>query len=110
MTYSSLNPRILQITDASGTPNEVSHIVPHCPFLLISIRPSHGPAPLTSLTTVGTKTIENKFKLCTTVGTIPKSNNKIVDRVKIDTTNTQIHHPSPFRLSTHTFIKMTGFN
>jgi hypothetical protein len=35
-----------------------------------------------------------KKKYCT-VGTVPKSNIKIVERDKIDTPNTQIHDPTP---------------
>lgn len=53
-TYIALNPIIWHITDASFTPNDESQIVPHCPFLITSTRPSQGPAPLTSRTSVWT--------------------------------------------------------
>ena len=39
------------------------------------------------------------------VGTIPKSNIKIVDRFKINTPNTQIHDPSLVWLGTGTSVK-----
>jgi len=44
-------------------------------------------------------------KNTTPVGTIPKSIIKIVERSKIDTSNTQIHDDSLFWLGTGTLIK-----
>ena len=49
-----------------------------------------------------------KSKKYHTVGTIPKSNIKIVKRGKIDTPNTQIHDWSIFWLGTGTSIKRGG--
>jgi hypothetical protein len=43
-----------------------------------------------------------------TVGTVPKSNRKIVERDKIDTSNTQIHDLSLFWLATGTPMKSCG--
>jgi hypothetical protein len=45
-----------------------------------------------------------------TVGTIPKSNIKIVERGKIDISNTQIHDCPLSWLGTDTSIKSGGFN
>jgi len=45
-----------------------------------------------------------------TVGTIQKSNIKIVERGKIDTLNTQIHDRSVSWLGTGTSIKVAGIN
>jgi hypothetical protein len=42
------------------------------------------------------------------IGTIPTSNNRIVERNKIDTTNTQIHNRSHSWLGTGTAIKSGG--
>ena len=42
---------------------------------------------------------------CHTVGTVPKFKNNIVERDKIDTTNTQIHDRSLSWLDTDTSIK-----
>jgi hypothetical protein len=42
------------------------------------------------------------------IGTIPSSNNRIVERNKIDTTNTQIHNRSLSWLGTGTAIKSGG--
>jgi hypothetical protein len=43
-----------------------------------------------------------------TVGTISKSNIKIVDRGEIDTPNTQMHYRSLFLLGTNTSMKNGG--
>ena len=43
-----------------------------------------------------------------TVGTVLNSNRKIVDRDKIETTNTQIHDGTLFWLGTGTSIKSGG--
>ena len=48
-----------------------------------------------------------KKKYCT-VGTVPKSNIKIVERDKIDTPNTQIHDPTPSWVGTGTSVKSDG--
>jgi hypothetical protein len=53
----------------------------------------------------------NKMKTKnTTVGTIPKSNIKIVERDKIDTSNTQIHDRSLSWCGTGTLINSGGVN
>ena len=48
--------------------------------------------------------MRNKNKIHT-VGTLPKSNRKIVERRKIDNLNTQIHDRSLSRLGTYTLRK-----
>ena len=48
-----------------------------------------------------------KKKYCT-VGTVPKSNIKIVERDKIDTPSTQIHDRTPSRVATGTSLKSDG--
>jgi len=49
-----------------------------------------------------------KTKKYHTVGTMPKPHSKIVERIKIDTTNTQIHGLSLSWLGTSTSIKSGG--
>ena len=53
-------------------------------------------------------TEEKKTKQYRTVGTIPKSKRKFVERGKIDTPNTQIHDHSHSWLGTGTSIKGGG--
>jgi len=51
-----------------------------------------------------------KNKKYDTVGTVPKSNRKIVKRGKIDLPNTQIHDCSVSLLGTYVLIKVAGLN
>ena len=52
--------------------------------------------------------MKNKYTTLT-VGTIPKSTSKIVERFEIDTPTTQIHYLPPSWLGTGTSIKSGGF-
>ena len=53
---------------------------------------------------------KTKYKRCHTAGTIPKSNRKIVERDKIDTSNTQVHDRSLSWCGTGTLINSGGVN
>jgi hypothetical protein len=53
---------------------------------------------------------KTKYKRCDTAGTIPKSNRKIVERDKIDTSNTQVHDRSLSWCGTGTLINSGGVN
>ena len=54
--------------------------------------------------------MKSKTKSSHTVGTIPKSNVKIVERGKIDTPNTQTHNCPPSLSNTDIQQKVAGLN